>query len=102
MIGFDTLAAAGLLDEARPLSLKDQVGVALGIDNWGKGAQRFGFLEGAPHEILARDATRPTKAHLGDWNGPEGMGAYCARDVAYTHLLYEYQRPQLREQPQTI
>lgn len=26
------------------------------------------------------------------------MGTYCARDVAYTHMLYEYQRPLLREQ----
>ncbi len=97
-IGFDTLAAAGLLDEQRPMNLKDLAGVALGVDNWGKGAQAFGYLEGAPHEILARDAKRPTKAHLGDLWGEDGMGRYCARDVAYTHMLYESQRPLLREQ----
>ncbi len=97
-IGFDTLAAAGLLDEQRPLNLRDQADMAFGVGNWGKGEQRFGFMEGDPSDILARNAKRPTKGHLGDWWGSDGMGAYCARDVAYTHLLYEYQRPALREQ----
>jgi len=98
MIGFDTLAAAGLIDEQRPMNLKDLAGVALGVDNWGKGSQAFGYKEGPPEEILARNAARPTKAHLGDLWGDEGMGPYCARDVAYTHMLYESQKPQLREE----
>ena len=97
-VGFDTLAAAAMLDETAPLSLRDQAGTALGVDNWGKGVQQFGYMEGDPADILARDATRPVKSNLGDLWGEEGMATYCARDVAYTHMLYEYQRPLLMEQ----
>lgn len=97
-IGFDTNLAAHLLDEQRPLNLLDQATVALGVSNWGKGIFAWGEQYGEPHTILARNQAvkvRREKRFLSDLWGDEGMGYYNARDVAYSHMLYEKQKEQI-------
>jgi DNA polymerase I-like protein with 3'-5' exonuclease and polymerase domains len=79
-ISYDTMAAAHLLNEELPLSLLSTCVMELGVDDWGKGRQSFGDGAYPPSPL---------------W-GQDGMGTYCATDVAYTHLLYERQRDRLR------
>ncbi len=95
-IGFDTIVAAHLLDEQRSLSLLDQASTELGVGNWGKGAQGFGIGEGEPLELLGERG----KKGLSPLYGEDSLGFYCARDVGYTHLLYERQVEQLRGDPE--
>ena len=80
VIAFDTMVAAHLLNEELPLSLLSTCVMELGVDDWGKGKHSFG------------DGVYPPSPLWGD----DGMGTYCAMDVAYTHLLYERQRDKLR------
>jgi len=102
-IGYDTMVAAHLLDEQRPMNLLDQASTELQIEDWGKGNQQFGLLEGDDmYALLARNnrtkaGTIPRgKSYLGDLWGPDGLGTYCAIDVGYTHMLYEKQREHFR------
>lgn len=76
---FDTMVAAHLLNEEVGVSLLNQASIELGVDDWGKGRHSFGDGDVPPSPL---------------W-GPDGMGAYCARDVAYSHLLFEIQRERL-------
>jgi len=80
LIAYDTIAGAHQLNEELPLSLMNIAGMELGVDNWGKGKQKFGDGDTPPTPL---------------W-GPEGMGTYCARDVAYTHLIFENQRERVK------
>lgn len=113
-VAFDTMVAAHLIDEQQSMTLLSQGSTHLGVNNWGKGNQFFGTREGEPHDILARNAEerslkstgRRKKAtaaadhsDLGDLWGEEGLGYYCAKDTAYTHMLYEQQRDTLRSDP---
>jgi DNA polymerase I-like protein with 3'-5' exonuclease and polymerase domains len=98
LISYDTMVAAHLLNEERGgsgngevdrssgLSLLNLASIELGIDNWGKKIQIFG------------EERRPP---TGLW-GPDGMGTYCARDVGYTHMIYERQRRQLSHQDDLV
>ena len=95
-IGFDTILAAHTLDETREMNLLDQASTSLGVNDWGKGVQSFGLAE---VDDLRELLTLKGKQGLSPLWGAEGMGYYCARDVAYCHLLYEHQRLKLREQP---
>ena len=79
-IAFDTMVAAHLLNEELPLSLLSTCVMELGVDDWGKGKHSFGDGVYPPSPLWGKD----------------GMGTYCAMDVAYTHLLYEVQRERLR------
>lgn len=80
VIAFDTMVAAHLLNEELPLSLLSTCVMELGVDDWGKGKHSFGDGVYPPSPLWGKD----------------GMGTYCAMDVAYTHLLYERQRDKLR------
>src|ERR1035437_696233 len=78
-IAFDTAQSAHALNEELPISLLHVAGMELGVSDWGKGT----FIWG--------DGIKPPSPL---W-GPEGMGTYCAKDTAYTHLLYESHRTKL-------
>jgi DNA polymerase I-like protein with 3'-5' exonuclease and polymerase domains len=98
------------------MTLLDQASVALGVNSWGKGVQSFGLGEVDDLRNLVDPEygwfeETPTgkqrlkklgvKERLTPFYGPDGMSYYMARDVAYTHLLYEWQRVRLLEQPGT-
>lgn len=83
-VGFDTMVAAHLLNEELPIGLKSLAGRELGVDNWGKGKQLFGIDD-------------EMKKLTPLW-GEEGMGRYCAKDTAYSHMLYERQRMELKDE----
>lgn len=98
--GFDTMCAAHLLNEELPMKLETQAGMELGVKNWGKGKIGFGLKEDLS-DLTHLHEYEDTQPELGA-SAPEavdvGMVRYCARDTAYTHLLYELQRGRLREQ----
>lgn len=105
-IAYDTILAAHTLDETRTLSLLDQCSIALGVNNWGKGVQRFGMAQVENLRDLLDIKTKDGLTALyddveveGSDSLMEGMSYYCGRDVGYTHALYELQVQKLRQEP---
>lgn len=78
-ISFDTMVGSHLLNEELDKNLLTVASLELGVSDWGKGKHKFGDDHHPPTPLWGKD----------------GLAAYCGRDTAYTHLVFEIQREKL-------